>query len=430
MSEVLIVGAGLAGLACGRVLSEAGIDFEILESTERAGGRVRTDQVDGFTLDHGFQVLLTAYPACQQLLDYESLRLRTFDPGAMVRIAGKFHMLGDPWRKPGQAFKTAFAPVGTLADKLRIAKLRASCRAGSLDNLYLRPQETTQSRLVELGFSESMIDHFFRPFFGGVFLEQELSTSSRMMEFVFRMFSSGPIAIPAEGMAAIARQLAEGLPRGSLRLNESVERFEKDGLRLSDGRLVQAPQTVLATESAAIGALLGPRFPVDEFQNRKWQKTYCLYFAAEQAPAAHKLLMLRGDEQEGPLNNVSIISNVAPEYAPKGHSLISVSIAGDKYDDVAAGLAESHLAKVIDQLRRWFGEQVDGWRHLHSYSIPYSLPKQDPEDFTDVIRSVEPWGTDGPVCCGDHRETSSIQGAMNSGIRAAETVLRRLGKSK
>lgn len=431
MTDVTIVGAGLAGLACGQVLAESGVDFQILEATDRVGGRVRTDYLNGYTLDHGFQVLLTAYPACQQLLDYESLRLRPFDPGALVRIGGKFHVLGDPWRKPSQALMTALAPVGTLGDKLRVGKLRAICRSGSLDELYNRPPQETHLRLSELGFSKAMIDNFFRPFFGGVFLEQELSTSSRMMEFVFRMFSSGSVVLPADGMAAIPRQLADSLPRGSIRLNESVARLETEGVRLSDGRLVESKQTVLATESAAIAALLGQRFPVEEFANRNWEKTYCIYFSADQAPRKEKLLMLRGDDSTGPLINVSVISNAAPEYAPQGKSLISVSIATNRFDGLANGLAnglpEAQFAKVIDQLRSWFGEQVGDWRHLRTYSIPYALPRQGTEDLATVVRSVQPWGATGPLCCGDHRETSSIQGAMNSGMRAANAVLQRLG---
>ena len=159
MADVTIIGAGLAGLACATRLAHSGIDFQILEATERIGGRVRSDVVDGFTLDHGFQVLLTAYPACRELLDYNALRLRPFDPGALIRIGDTFHALGDPWRKPTQALRTALAPVGSLVDKLRIGRLRATCRSGSLENLYTRPANETQTRLRELGFSEAMIEH-------------------------------------------------------------------------------------------------------------------------------------------------------------------------------------------------------------------------------------------------------------------------------
>ena len=183
--DVIIIGGGLAGLSCAVKLTNAGKNVAVLEATDRIGGRVRSDVVDGYTLDHGFQVLLTAYPACRELLDYPALRLRAFDPGAMVRVDGNFSTLGDPWRRPSQALSTALSPVGTLGDKLRIVKLRRAANRGSLDDLYRRPSQTTLKRLQQDGFTPGMIDRFFRPFLGGVFLDESLSTSSRMLEFVF-----------------------------------------------------------------------------------------------------------------------------------------------------------------------------------------------------------------------------------------------------
>src|SRR6056297_3293834 len=143
----LIIGGGLAGLSCATRLAGRGQEFSVVEATDRVGGRVRTDQVDGFHLDHGFQVLLTAYPACRELLDYDALRLRPFDPGALIRQAGRFAVLGDPWRRPSQALATAVNPVGSLSDKLRIAKLRYTSRLGSLDDLYHRTDAPTIDRL-------------------------------------------------------------------------------------------------------------------------------------------------------------------------------------------------------------------------------------------------------------------------------------------
>ncbi|MGB7344114.1 MAG: FAD-dependent oxidoreductase, partial [Pirellulaceae bacterium] len=188
-SDVIIIGAGLAGLTCASQLTKAGRSVTVLEATDRVGGRVRTDVVDGYTMDHGFQVLLTAYPACQKILDYPALRLQKFDSGALVRNNGRFAILSDPWRQPTKAIQTALSPVGSLGDKLKIAKLRAASSRGSLDDLYARPHQPTIDRLQSDGFSAAMIDQFFRPFLGGVFLEESLATSSRMLEFVFRMFA-------------------------------------------------------------------------------------------------------------------------------------------------------------------------------------------------------------------------------------------------
>jgi phytoene dehydrogenase-like protein len=432
MTDVTIVGAGLAGLACARTLADAGVDFQILEATDRAGGRVRTDVVDGFTLDHGFQVLLTAYPACQALLDYPALRLRPFDPGALVHIGDRFHCLGDPWRQPSRAMQTALAPVGSWLDKLRIGRLRHRCRRGTMEDLFARPNEETSVRLRQLGFSSAMVDHFFRPFFGGVFLEDSLVTSSRMMEFVFRMFSSGEIAVPAEGMSAIPRQLADGLPRGSLQFERCVESVEPGWLHTSDGGKVRTRQLVLATESTALARLVTENPGCDTMANRRWNSVRCFYFAADRAPYQEKMLALRGDDNRGPINNLAVMSNVAPEYAPAGKSLISVSVLqtamaqqGPAGDDESFDVTHR---RIVQQARRWFGEQVDDWRFLRSFHIPYALPIQQTGDLDPVVRSVEPWGDRGTIVCGDHRETSSIQGAINSGVRAARAAVRRLGK--
>jgi phytoene dehydrogenase-like protein len=222
---VIIIGGGLAGLSCAVQLAKSGVDSAVLEATDRVGGRVRSDVIDGFTLDVGFQVLLTAYPSCQELLDYPALRLRYFDNGALIRQSGRFTQLADPWRNPGKAWATATNPVASVADKLRIWRLRSKTCRGSLAELYERPHQTTEQYLRDFGFSERIVDQFFRPFIGGVFLDESLSVSSRMLEFVFRMFSVGGIAVPADGMAAIPRQLAEQLPRGSVNLQSSVVRL-------------------------------------------------------------------------------------------------------------------------------------------------------------------------------------------------------------
>lgn len=194
--DVVIVGGGLAGLACAMELQKRGISWEILEASDDAGGRVRTDVVDGFRLDRGFQVLLTAYPEAQRVFDYVALDLRKFDPGAMVRTGGRFQALADPLRQPSRALSTAFAGVGTWRDKVNVARLSVSLRGRSTRQLFSGREMTTSEFLSEQ-FSEEIINQFFRPFFGGVFLETELRTSSRIFEFLFKMFASGDTAVPA-----------------------------------------------------------------------------------------------------------------------------------------------------------------------------------------------------------------------------------------
>ena len=411
--DAIIIGGGLAGLSCAIKLTKAGKSVTLLEATDRVGGRVRTDVIDGYTLDHGFQVLLTAYPACRELLDYPALRLRAFDPGALVRHGGKFSLLGDPWRRPSQAFSTALSPVGTLGDKLRIARLRKASNQGSLDELYSRTQQTTLERLEQSGFTPTMIDQFFRPFMGGVFLEESLSTSSRMLEFVFRMFSSGDIAIPADGMGAIPRQLAESLPRGTIELQRTVSKVSDRSVTLTNGETLTADHIVVATESSAAARLLD----IEKLET-KWSSATTFYFAAEQTPDNRKLLMLRGDEQ-GAVQTAVVLSNIAPEYAPAGKSLISVSVSDADHDTDTETLDQL----IRTQLSGWFGDQVSKWNRLHVYRVPYGLPKTDLETIVGSVDGPSVGAVDGVYVCGDHRETPSIQGAMNSGIRAAAAIL-------
>jgi phytoene dehydrogenase-like protein len=298
-----------------------------------------------------------------------------------------------------------------------VAKLRRDASRGTLDDLYTRPHEPTHARLARLGFTTPFINEFFRPFLGGVFLDPQLETSSRMLEFVFRMFAAGDISLPADGMAAIPRQLAESLPRGSIRFNQSVEAVEEGKIYLTSGESFDPAVIVVATESTAAAQIVG----VPQLE-APWRHTVNHYFAAEKSPDKRKMLMLAGDEydfgqQENSsdvddhvISNVVVLSDIAPQYAPPGRTLISVSTTQGAGFDVSG----EGLVPVRNQLIRWFGKGAANWEHLRSYSIPYALPVQSLSNITP------PLANGNIILCGDYCETPSIQGAMNSGLRAAE----------
>jgi phytoene dehydrogenase-like protein len=409
-SDAIVVGAGLSGLACAGVLARAGRNVLVLEAGDGVGGRARTDRVDGFLLDRGFQVLFTAYPEAQEFFDYAALELRPFWPGALIRMEGRLERVTDPWRKPGEIVTTLFSSVGTLSDKLRMARLRRDVTYLTLQELVELRESTTERLLARYGFSQRMVTRFFRPFFGGVFLESELKTSSRLFSFFFRMMALGDIALPARGMGELAAQLAARLPAGSLRLNTTVAAAGAEGVVLSTGERLEARAVVLATDWRA-AARLDPGIA----QPRS-RPAVCLYFAAPRPPVEQRILMLNGTG-EGRVNHVAVPSLVAPAYAPEGQALVAVTLAG------GAAEPDAELeAAVRAELDAWFPGEVQAWRLLRIYRIADALPDQSPP--TVMAGHLKPRLDSGLYACGDYRDLASINGALASGRLAAEEVLR------
>ncbi len=411
---VVVVGAGLAGLACARALVQAGVAVQVLEASDRPGGRVRTEQVDGFRINRGFQVLLTAYPEARRVLDLKALQLRRFAPGAQVFRGGKLHTLSDPFRRPLDVARTAVAPLGSFWDKVRVLRLRAHAGSGSLEELFARPHESTHDRLRRLEFSQEFVDGFLRPFLGAVFLEHELATSSRKLEFVTRMVAHGEVAVPAMGMEEVPAQLARGLPPGTLRTGTPVARVHPQAVELESGGRIDAAAVVVATDGVTASRLV-PAFTAPHTVG-----VTAFSFEAAEPPARGPWLLLDGDGH-GPVNHAAVMTEVAPEYAPPGKALVSASVLGAHPDVAALEL------RVRAQLRTWFGAAVDGWRLLRAEVVHEALPAEPPSALEPAQRPVRT--PTGITVCGDHRDNASIDGALTSGRRAAESVLSHLGVS-
>lgn len=407
-APVVVVGAGLAGLSCAVTLHDAGIPVQVYEASDGVGGRVRTDHVDGFLLDHGFQVALTAYPEMHRQLDMDALDLRAFDPGALVWRNGKGSVVGDPFRRPTTALSTVAAPIGSPFDKARIALLRRRLRSVHPVRLLQGDDRSTRSALEAAGFSDTIIERFFRPLVGGIQLDPELTDSRRMFDIIFRMLADGDSAVPAAGMQAIPGQLADRLPASTVHLDAPVTATTPTSVTV-DGVTVAASAVVVATEGPAASALLGLA-PVES------KSVGAVYFAAPEAPIDSKLVVLDGTGR-GPVLNVAVMSNVAPTYAPTGSHLVVAALPGHDGDSI------EHDARA--QLRGWWGAQVDTWQHLATYRIAHGQPRQRPPFHPKQRVRLD----DGRFVCGDHRDTASIQGAMYSGRRCALAIIAEMGQT-
>ena len=424
MSDVVIVGAGLAGLSCALSLDAAGVPVTLLEASDHPGGRVRTDLVEGFRLDRGFQVLLTAYPEAKRLLDYEALQLKKFEPGALVWHDGKFHRFADPARNPVGAAQLLLDSIVPLSDKLNVARLRARVQAGTWEEMFARPEKTTREYLQAVPFSAAIIERFFEPLFGGVFLERELVTSSRFFEFLFRMFSAGETAVPAAGMQQIPLQLAAKLAPGSLiigarvaRVTRNTESFE---ITVEGREGLEARAVVLAVPGNEGNALLAGVGGWSVPEVRAWNQTTTFCYAMEQAPFDEPIILLNGEgPAAGPVNNVAVMSAVSSAYVPPGAHLVVASVLG------AAPRENPALQRLDDgvraHLKNWFGPVVNSWKTLKSYPLCRALPQQRHAEWEQA--PVRLGGSGGVYMCGDYRETASIQGALASGRRAAEAVI-------
>ncbi|GAB2284762.1 hypothetical protein Dimus_019216 [Dionaea muscipula] len=425
-TPVIVVGAGLAGLAAATKLNSENIPFLLLEASNGVGGRVRTDAVDGFLLDRGFQIFITAYPEARKLLDYESLDLQRFYSGARIYFDGAFHTVADPTRHLLDSMGTLTNPIGTVVDKFLIALARIRVLIKSDEEILSSDEVSVIELLRGIGFSNSMIDRFFRPFFGGIFFDRELETTSRLFDFIFKCLALGDNALPANGIAAIPEQLAAKLPPSSIKLNSrvlSIDVDESNGsnlvtLRLENGETLSTDNgVVVAVEEPEAERLLAGKLVDRPVQRKQARSTVCLYFSSDrsQIPSQDPVLYLNGSG-EGIVNNMFFATNVASSYGPIGKALVSVSLIGlfDAVSDLDL------RALVIEELSSWFGApMVRSWRHLRTYRIPFAQPNQTPP--TNLFKS--PRAGSSVYVCGDYITSATFDGALVSGRRSVEVLL-------
>jgi phytoene dehydrogenase-like protein len=422
---IIIVGAGLAGLTCAKELTEAGRQVLVLEAADQIGGRVRTDyHDDGYRLDRGFQVLFTAYPAAMRHLNYERLKQRKFDPGAVLIKHGKRYQIADPLRDPQHVFSSLFNPLVSTLDKARVLRLVAQIGRQSTPDIFAGKQqpgghdETTEAYLRRQGFSNKFIDNFIRPFYGGIFLDRSLSTSARMFQFTFKMLATGDIILPAEGIQSIPEQLSQALPRGAVRCNARVSELLVDnqqvqGVRMANGELIEAEQVVIATSSPVAEKFVNKSLPT------KGVSTICLYFAGDERLYPERKILLN-TEPDAYINNAVLLTNIAPTYAPPRKHLLSVTLTG-----IPEGDDELIAERCRAELAHWFPEHnLLRWQLLGIYRIPFAQFAQPAGIFDELPDNRT--AIEGLYVAGEYTKSSSIQGAMHSGEHAAKELLKGL----
>ena len=407
-APIYIIGAGISGLIAARTLEERGYAPIILESAATPGGRVQTDAEGGALFDRGFQVLLTAYPQAQKHLDFDTLNLHHFRPGALIFSNGKAERIGDPLRDISSLMPTLIAKVGSLADKWKIFRLSAGLKKKSVEEIFSIPEQTTLEYLQAYGFSDRLITTFFKPFFGGIFLEDSLHTSCRMFEFTFKMFSEGYAALPAQGIGAISKQLADGLQETSLKYGQQVRQVKSGSLVLSGGEERTSRATLITVP-------FEPETGVLQESGVLWERCDNLYFSVSKRTFDEGIIALIADPD-------ALVNNLHYPFGQQveDHPVLSVTVV-KKHTLTQTEL----IQKVREDLDRYCGIQTKSF--LKHYSIEKALPRR--ADLKMELERPESEHLNNVFVAGDYLLNGSLNAAMASGEAAAHALANALERT-
>ncbi|TYB79775.1 FAD-dependent oxidoreductase [Bizionia myxarmorum] len=409
--KIHIIGAGVSGLIAAQVLENNGYSPIIIEATDRVGGRVKTDRFENYQLDHGFQVLLTAYPAAQKYLNFEALNLQHFISGAAIYKNGSQKIMGDPLRNISLLFPTLFSGIGNISDKFKILKLNTKLKKTTLEAIFTKPEKTTLQYLKDLGFSDDIILSFFKPFFAGIFLEPALETSSRMFEFVYKMFGEGFAALPKAGIEAIPKQLKANLKQTTFQFNTNVKSVAENQIILDDGTALESHSTIIATDPSRL-------IPNLIKKETEWKSCETLYFEAPSRAIQKPFIGLISNE-DALINNIFYHTSLETE-SSGNQELLSVTVVKNHGLDT-----ETLKNQVESELQKYCG--ANSYKFLKQYSISKALPKLN--NLKYQLKPSETQASRHIFLAGDLQLNSSLNAAMLSGESAALGVIEALSNA-
>ncbi len=392
---IIVVGGGLAGLACAMTLQKHNLPYLLLEEQQELGGRVSTHRHGaGFLIDRGFQVLLNSYPELKHFLDLEALNLQKFHSGALIFDGRKTQLIANPVLHPEKAISGLLSTAVSFSDKTRVLTLIAKSHGFTDDQTYLG--QSTQNFLIEFGFSNEFIEFFWRPFLSGVFLDESLSMDAGYFLFLIRCFSMGSVSLPAKGMSEIPRQMAAQLKKESIRTEAGVLEIAGNSVTLISGEKIEAQAVVQAFNSSS-----------ETQENYRYVETY--YFLTTQLADWDKWLVLVPPKLGLKLNHLAVLSSIAPRYAPAGTQLLSASVVGPKISDEKT---------VILEIEKLAGRPCE-LQLIEKVRVRKALPViQGPTSGFKFENGV--------YYCGDSQASPSINGALRSGRMTAQALIQKL----
>ncbi|MFF1352934.1 NAD(P)/FAD-dependent oxidoreductase [Streptomyces sp. NPDC058297] len=427
-ADVVIVGAGVAGLLAAHRLTRAGVTTLVLEAAPCVGGRMSTEKVDGFRLDRIGRLLCTSYPELRRTPGLDTLVLRSFSPGVLVHSDGRRHRAGEPAtaRRAKGALTTAralasaprvprprtarsprpAAPLGSPLDQDRLARALARLAATPVPRLLARPELPAADALTGRGLPARTLDGFVRPLLSALLCDPDLTSSSRCADLALLAYARGRLCVPEGGADALPELLAAGLPPGTVRTGVRVSAISANSVATEEHGELRCRATLLATGARAAAELL-PGLRVPDFH-----PVTVVHHAVPEPPLADPALLLDADRL-GPVAYTAVISQVDPTRAPAGRALVSSTVLGPPPPE----------RELRAQLAALYGTSTADWETLAVHHDPEAVPAMPaPHDLHRPVRLL-----DGLYVCGDHRATSTVQGALHSGRRASQAILADLG---